>query len=186
MPTSVKRPSLSLVVLLFALGACGAVDPETTTPAQTSALEATCGCDCPATVAVRRFFNASRVSHYYTASATDPFPAQNGYVYEYVGFRLRPSASNGAQPLALYQNERTGRQRISFREELGPGWADKGVIGHAFRTAASDRMPIQVYRHPAGDWFYTVEARENDIALAGGWVYVGILGYVDACGGPVP
>lgn len=115
-------------------------------------------------------------SHFYTTDRAESSCC--GFTTEtYDYFFLMNAAAPGAVPLYRCVNLSTGHHLYTTNAGC-EGTRSEGVIGHIARAPTCGAIPLYRLLGGTGDNFYTTSAPERDSAVAGGYVFVGITGYV--------
>lgn len=118
--------------------------------------------------------NGSR--HFYTTNRAESSCC--GFTTEtYDYFFLMNAAAPGAVPLYRCVNLGTGAHLYTTRADC-EGTSSEGVIGHIATSPTCGAIPLYRLFGAGGDNFYTTSAPERDSAVAGGYMFVGITGYV--------
>ena len=125
-------------------------------------------------IGVHRSVNGAR--HFYTTNRAESSCC--GFTTEtYDYFFLMNAAAPGAVPLYRCVNLGTGAHLYTTRADC-EGTSSEGVIGHIATSPTCGAIPLYRLFGAGGDNFYTTSAPERDSAVAGGYTFVGITGYV--------
>ncbi|GAA4272284.1 M57 family metalloprotease [Aquimarina gracilis] len=120
-----------------------------------------------------RFYNSSRVNHYYSTSRSTP----GGYRYEGVQCKIYNQQVPGTVPLYRFYNSSAVNHFYQQSRSTPAGYRYEGVAGYVFRSGGNGRIPLyRYYNSSAVNHFYTTNRSEGNNAA--GYTYEGVAGYV--------
>lgn len=133
-------------------------------------------------VSLYRYYNASRVNHFYTTNYRELGGGTGGYKYEGIQCKIYNFRFKGTVPLYRYYNaSRVNHFYTTNYRELGGGkngYKFEGVAGYVFPSPRAGHKPLyRYYNHKRVNHFYTTNYSELG-GGKGGYKYEGIAGYV--------
>lgn len=133
----------------------------------------------PAAVSFYRFYNSSRVNHFYTANRNE---GNNAVGYRYEGIACKIYRTKVSGTIALYRFYNAGAVNHFYTRNRNEGnnaagYRYGGIAGYVYPSSGANRIPLyRYYNSSRVNHFYTTNRNEGNNAA--GYRYAGIAGYV--------
>lgn len=129
-------------------------------------------------VGVNRSYNGATGEHFYTTDATEA--ACCGFIVEFPNYYYLYSSNVGAGLTQLYRCWVSAYARHFYTTASDcEGNTVEGAMGWLATGATCGATPLyRLYNPTNNDHFYTTSASEKDSAVAGGYTFEAIIGYV--------